>query len=109
MPTFDRLISIARPYLGRLLLVAVLTSAGALAELVEPWVYRAIINDIAGVFVSKATGLWPEVVEELRGGEPEVPEPAPAGTPTGPGPAVTPMTPAPSRCRSPQPSSAPPA
>jgi len=93
MPTFDRLISIARPYMGRLLLVAVLTSAGALAELVEPWVYRAIINDIAGVFVSKATGLWPEVVEELRGGEPEVPETAPAGPPTGAGPALTTMAP----------------
>lgn len=87
MPTFDRLISIARPYLGRLLLVAVLTSAGALAELVEPWVYRAIINDIAGVFVSRQTALWPEILEELRGGgEPELPEPsaAPAVAPTSP-------------------------
>ena len=52
MHTFTRLVSIARPYAGRLLLIALLTSVGALAELVEPWVYRAIINDIAGVFVS---------------------------------------------------------
>jgi len=72
MHTFQRLVSIARPYAGRLLLAALLTSLGALAVLVEPWVYRAIINDIAGVFVSRETGLLPEIIEELRGGEGEV-------------------------------------
>jgi len=78
-----RLLSVARPYAGRLLLVAVLTSLGALGELVEPWVYRAIINDIAGVFVSKATGLWPEILEELRsgGGEADVETPPAPATP----------------------------
>ncbi len=83
MSTYQRLISIARPYAGRLLLVAVLTSAGALAELVEPWVYRAIINDIAGVFVSQETELWPEILEELRGGpaEPETTPPEPSAAP----------------------------
>ncbi len=81
MNTIRRLISIARPYGGRLLLVAVLTSAGALAELVEPWVYRAIINDIAGVFVSRETGLWPEILEELRGGGPEPEFTTPPGSP----------------------------
>src|SRR3989442_589523 len=57
MPILKRLVSIARPYAGKLLLVAVLTSTCALAELVEPWVYRAIVNDIAGVFISKHNGL----------------------------------------------------
>ncbi len=76
MPTFKRLMHIARPYAMKLVLVAVLTSAGALTELVEPWVYGAIINDIAGVFVSRATGLWLEILEELRGGaETEAPLP----------------------------------
>lgn len=77
-----RLLNVARPYAGRLLLVAMLTSLGALGELVEPWVYRAIINDIAGVFVSRATGIWPEILEELRSGgveeEPDVTLPPPA-------------------------------
>jgi ABC-type multidrug transport system fused ATPase/permease subunit len=82
MNTLQRLVAIARPYAGRLLLVAVLTSMGALGELIEPWVYRAIVNDIVGVFVSRATGLLPEILEELRGGEAET-EPE-AG---GPGPA----------------------
>jgi ABC-type multidrug transport system fused ATPase/permease subunit len=82
MPTVRRLASIARPYAGRLLLVALLTSLGALGELIEPWVYRAIINDIAGVFVSRATGLLPEILEELRGGETETEPDA-----SGPGPA----------------------
>src|SRR5919201_1794881 len=88
-----RLFAVARPYAGRLLLVAVLTSLGALGELVEPWVYRAIINDIAGVFVSKATGLWPEILEELRsGGEADVEAP-PAAPATPPAAAPTPAAP----------------
>src|SRR5712692_9278262 len=86
MPILKRLVSIARPYAGKLLLVAVLTSAGALAELVEPWVYRAIVNDIAGVFISKQNGFWAEILEELRGGgpEPEATE-TPSSASLGPG------------------------
>ena len=80
-----RLFAVARPYAGRLLLVAVLTSFGALGELVEPWVYRAIINDIAGVFVTKASGLWPEILEELRSGGAENEEEPPPTTPAPPG------------------------
>ncbi|HLW79432.1 MAG TPA: hypothetical protein VKU44_07510, partial [Terriglobia bacterium] len=84
-----QLLRVARPYAGRLLLVAMLTSLGALGELVEPWVYRAIINDIAGVFVSRASGIWPEILEELRSGgvedEPDATVP-PAG-PSGAAPA----------------------
>src|SRR5204863_4662729 len=81
-----RLFAVARPYAGRLLLVAVLTSLGALGELVEPWVYRAIINDIAGVFVSKETGLWPEILEELRSGGGEADLEAPPAAPATPPP-----------------------
>jgi ABC-type multidrug transport system fused ATPase/permease subunit len=94
MSTFERLFSIARPYAGRLLLVALLTSLGALGELVEPWVYRAIINDIAGVFVSRETGLWPQILEELRGGaEPEASEPSPVSPAPSTEPATVPSGP----------------
>ncbi len=86
MHTVRRLMDIARPYAGKLLLVALLTSVGALAELIEPWVYRAIINDIAGVFVSKETGLLPQILEELRGGAEEA---APEGPPSGGAPETT--------------------
>ena len=107
-----RLLSVARPYAGRLLLVAVLTSLGALGELVEPWVYRAIINDIAGVFVSKATGLWPEILEELRsgGGEAEVETPPAPATPPPSGPSTTtapPVGQAPSAATGSEPAGAP--
>lgn len=77
MHTFKRLLAIARPYLGKLLLATLLTSVGALAELVEPWVYRAIVNDIAGVFVNRETHLLREILEELRGGAESEPEPEP--------------------------------
>ncbi|MBZ5563261.1 MAG: ABC transporter ATP-binding protein/permease [Acidobacteriia bacterium] len=86
MHTVRRLMDIARPYAGKLLLVALLTSVGALAELVEPWVYRAIINDLAGVFVSRETGLLPQILEELRGGPEET---EPEGTPSGSAPETT--------------------
>jgi ABC-type multidrug transport system fused ATPase/permease subunit len=100
MHTLRRLLAIARPYTGRLLLVTVLTSVGALVELVEPWVYRAIVNDIAGVFVSRENSLGREILEELRGGaesEPSAPAeeapppsdslPAQPGTKPDPAPA----------------------
>ncbi len=41
-----------RPDLGRFALVALIVSIGTLASLFEPWVYRAIVNDVAGVFVA---------------------------------------------------------
>ena len=92
MPILKRLVSIARPYAGKLLLVAVLTSTGALAELVEPWVYRAIVNDIAGVFISKQNGFWAEILEELRGGGPE-PEATETPSSASPGPGQAPGVP----------------
>jgi ABC-type multidrug transport system fused ATPase/permease subunit len=91
MSTYARIFAIARPYAARLLLVALLTSMGALAELVEPWVYRAIVNDIAGVFVSRESGLLAEILEQLSGGEGETTEPS-ATTPATPS---TPPTPQP--------------
>jgi ABC-type multidrug transport system fused ATPase/permease subunit len=92
MHILQRLYGIARPYAAKLLIVAILTSLGALGELVEPWVYRAIINDIAGVFVSKESGIWPEILDELRTDSPEseneVPAPSPP-TATGTGTAAS--------------------
>ena len=38
------------------LLVALLVSIGTAASLFEPWIYRAIVDDIAGVFVAPASG-----------------------------------------------------
>ena len=93
MRILKRLLSIARPYAGRLLLVSLLTSLGALGELVEPWVYRAVINDIAGVFVNKETGVWHQIVEELRSGGDEGELPGPAAGPaeaSAPAPQATP-------------------
>jgi ABC-type bacteriocin/lantibiotic exporter with double-glycine peptidase domain len=71
-----------------------------MAELVEPWVYRAIINDIAGVFVSRETGLLPEILDELKGGEAES-ESEPAIQTPGAAPALQPGAPA-SESASPQ-------
>ena len=93
MSTVQRLVAIARAYAGRLLLVSLLTSVGALVELVEPWVYRAIINDIAGVFVSRETGLLPEILEELRGGEGEPESEPPAPETVSPVPSAQPGSP----------------
>src|SRR5437762_13835375 len=85
------LFSAGRPCAGWRLLVPVFTSLGAWGNLVDPWVYRAIITDIAGVFVSKATGLWPEILEELRsgGGEADVEAPPAPATPPPSGPSTT--------------------
>ncbi len=101
MRILRRLLLIARPYAGRLVLVSVLTSLGALGELVEPWVYRAVINDIAGVFVSKETHVWSEIMEELRTGgvendsdsQPATPEaqPGPPADQTGGQKSATPL------------------
>lgn len=96
MNTYARLFAIARPYAARLLLVALLTSMGALAELVEPWVYRAIVNDIAGVFVSRESGILAEILEQLGGGETENAEPpTSAPAPQSAPPTTTPTTPDP--------------
>jgi ABC-type multidrug transport system fused ATPase/permease subunit len=90
MHILQRLFAIARPYTAKLLFVAIFTSLGALGELVEPWVYRAIVNDIAGVFVSKESGIWPEILEELRTGGPDSDVEAPAPSSSSPAPSLAP-------------------
>src|SRR5438105_5166796 len=90
MHILQRLFAIARPYAAKLLFVAIFTSLGALGELVEPWVYRAIVNDIAGVFVSKESGVWPEILEELRTGGPDSDVEAPAPPSSSPAPSLAP-------------------
>jgi len=46
------LFQLFRPRLRALLVVALLVSLSTASSLVEPWIYRAIIDDIAGVFVA---------------------------------------------------------
>jgi len=46
------LFQLFRPRLRGLLVVALLVSLSTASSLVEPWIYRAIIDDIAGVFVA---------------------------------------------------------
>ncbi len=48
------LLGLARPYRGRFLVIALLALLGAAADLVEPLIYRAAVNDVAGLFVSRA-------------------------------------------------------
>jgi ABC-type multidrug transport system fused ATPase/permease subunit len=52
--TIFRVLALGRDRLGAFLAVAVLVSLGTGASLLEPWIYRAIIDDIAGVFVTPA-------------------------------------------------------
>lgn len=49
------LLCLARPYWRQFILVALLALLGTMAELVEPLIYRVAINDVAGVFVQRAT------------------------------------------------------
>ncbi len=52
MHTFLEVLKLGRDRLRGFILVAVLVSLGTGAGLLEPWIYRAIIDDIAGVFVA---------------------------------------------------------
>ena len=52
MNTFLRVLRLGRRHLGSFLAVALLASAGTAATLVEPWIYSAIIDDVAGVLVA---------------------------------------------------------
>lgn len=53
MHTFLEVLKLGRDRLRGFVLVAVLVSLGTGAGLLEPWIYRAIIDDIAGVFVTQ--------------------------------------------------------
>jgi ABC-type multidrug transport system fused ATPase/permease subunit len=54
MKTFWEVLTLGRSRIPGFVLVAVLVSLGTAASLVEPWIYRAIIDDVAGVFVEPA-------------------------------------------------------
>ncbi len=51
MNTFLSVLKLGRRNLSGFIVVAILVSAGTAASLIEPWIYRAIIDDIAGVFI----------------------------------------------------------
>jgi ABC-type multidrug transport system fused ATPase/permease subunit len=50
--TFLQILDLGRRRLPAFLLVALMVSLGTIATLSEPWIYSAIIDDVAGVFVS---------------------------------------------------------
>jgi ATP-binding cassette subfamily B protein len=50
--TLLAILALARRHIGRFTIVALLVSVGTVATLFEPWIYRAIVDDIAGVFVA---------------------------------------------------------
>ena len=52
MRTFLQILDLGRRRLPSFLLVALMVSLGTIATLSEPWIYSAIIDDVAGVFVS---------------------------------------------------------
>ena len=49
--TFLSVLKLGRRNISGFILIAILVSAGTAASLIEPWIYRAIIDDIAGVFI----------------------------------------------------------
>jgi hypothetical protein len=51
MNTLTRILLLGKSRVKGFLLVALLVSLGTATTLIEPWIYRAIIDDIAGVFV----------------------------------------------------------
>jgi ATP-binding cassette, subfamily B, bacterial len=59
--TFLQVLTLARGRGRSFLVVALMVSFGTAATLCEPWIYRAIIDDIAGVFVP------PRAVVEVEG------------------------------------------
>lgn len=52
MNTILKILRLGRRHLRGFLLVTLLVSLGTVATLFEPWIYRAIVDDIAGVFVT---------------------------------------------------------
>src|SRR5512136_439228 len=51
MKGFLQVLLLGRRKIAGFALVAVLVSLGTATSLIEPWIYRAIIDDVAGVFV----------------------------------------------------------
>ena len=50
--TLQRTLALGRGHVREFVLIAVLVSLGTAASLFEPWIYRAIVDDIAGVMVA---------------------------------------------------------
>jgi ABC-type multidrug transport system fused ATPase/permease subunit len=55
MTTWRMLLRLARPYRGQFVVVVLLAFLGTAAELAEPLIYRTAVNDVAGVFVQRAS------------------------------------------------------
>ncbi|MBK9089662.1 MAG: ABC transporter ATP-binding protein [Holophagales bacterium] len=88
------LVSLARPYRGRFLVIALLALLGTAADLVEPLIYRAAVNDVAGLFVGQAPETADgegELSEEALPPVASAAAPAPPARPgAGPPPAAIP-------------------
>jgi ABC-type multidrug transport system fused ATPase/permease subunit len=64
--TVARTLTLGRGQGRSFLMVALLVSLGTAASLFEPWIYRAIVDDVAGVFVAPAPMVKAEhAIEEL--------------------------------------------
>ena len=67
MKTIFRTLALGRGHVRSFVLVALLVSLGTAASLFEPWIYRAIVDDVAGVFVTPAPIQRAErTLEQLR-------------------------------------------
>ena len=53
LSTWKVLLQLARPYKRRFLGIALLAMLGVGADLLQPLIYRAAINDVAGLFVDR--------------------------------------------------------
>jgi len=62
MRTVLRILALGRGHLRGFALVAVLVSMGTAASLLQPWIYRAMVDDVAGVFVA------PPAIREMERG-----------------------------------------
>ena len=89
------LASLARPYRGRFVVIALLALLGTAADLVEPLIYRTAVNDVAGLFVGRTSEtaddeaeLSEEPLPSVAPGETSAP-PAEAGV--GPRSVATPV------------------
>ena len=67
----------ARAYPGQLAVVVVFAGLSAAAGLIEPLIYRTVVNDIAGVFVGRAAEV-PDLYRSLFEEEADVPAKPPA-------------------------------
>jgi ATP-binding cassette, subfamily B, bacterial len=48
------ILKLAAPYRARFLVVLIVAAISTAASLIEPLIYRAAVNDVAGLFVERA-------------------------------------------------------